>query len=43
MNPPFHRLGDVERKIRKEGAYVILICPGWRKVLPGLMANSKRH
>ena len=43
LNPPFHMLGDVERKIRKEGAYVILICPGWRKVLPGLLAISKRH
>ena len=43
LNPPFHMLGDVERKIREEGAYVILICPGWRSVLPCLMALSKRH
>ena len=43
LNPPFNMFGDVEKKIRKEGAYVILICPGWRSVLPGLMALSKRH
>ena len=43
LNPPFTKLPEVERKIRTEGAYVILICPGWRAVLPPLMALSTRH
>ena len=43
LNPPFHPLHRVEEKIRREGAYVVLICPGWRNTLPPLLALSTRH
>ena len=43
LNPPFQLLHLVEQKIHSEGAYVVLICPGLRRVLPPLKALSKRH
>ena len=43
LNPPFSQLSAVEQKIRREGAYVVLICPGWRRVLPSLMELSTCH
>ena len=42
-NPPFQDLDKVQLKIEFEGAYIVLIVPAWRSVLPGLWRLSFRQ
>ena len=42
-NPPFQDLPRVTSKIKRHGAHLLLVVPGWKKDLPPLWALSERQ
>ena len=42
-NPPFRLLHAVLAKIKKEGAHIVLLCPGWKGILSKALPLSTAH